>query len=90
MQISLRRGVGQDSTPGGERPERFTAETKLGAILDHPQAKAVMARHYPEMATAGPLLRMGRGLTLKQISGFPQARMSPERLQTIVKDLQKL
>ncbi|MFA5941073.1 MAG: SDR family NAD(P)-dependent oxidoreductase [Sinimarinibacterium sp.] len=93
MQISLRRGLGQDSTPSTpstHQQTQFTAETKLADILDNPKAKAVMARHYPEMSTAGPLLRMGRGLTLKQISAFPQAKMPPERLQTIVNDLQKL
>ncbi|AXQ31761.1 SDR family NAD(P)-dependent oxidoreductase [Solimonas sp. K1W22B-7] len=90
MQISMRRGLGQESRPAAASPLRFTADTRLADILDNPQAKAVMASHYPEMKTAGPLLRMGRGLTLKQISGFPQARMSPERLQTILDDLQKL
>lgn len=90
MQISARRGLGQDggSRPSGATP--FSADSTLGEILDHPEAKAVMARHYPEMATAGPLLRMGRGLTLRQISGFPQARMPAERLQTIVDDLKRL
>jgi para-nitrobenzyl esterase len=70
----------------------FTADTKLGEILDDPQAKAIMQKHYPEMAspTVGPLLKMGRGLTLKQISAFPQAKMSAERLQLIVDDLQKI
>jgi hypothetical protein len=90
MQISTRRGLAQENKPGAGSRARFTAETKLGEILDNPQAKAVMAKHYPEMATAGPLLRMGRGLTLKQISAFPQAKMSPERLETIVTDLQRL
>lgn len=90
MQISLRRGVNTGAAPGKEGHTRFTAETRLGTILDDPQATAVMAKHYPEMASAGPLLRMGRGLTLKQISAFPQAKMPPERLQTIVDDLQKL
>ena len=80
-----------ESTTSKEKaPSRFSADTKLGAILDNPKAKTIMASHYPEMATAGPLLRMGRGLTLKQISAFPQAKMSPERLQNIVNDLQKL
>ncbi|MDR3417167.1 MAG: SDR family NAD(P)-dependent oxidoreductase [Nevskia sp.] len=90
MQISLRRGLGQGGAPGNEAETRFTAETRLAAILDDPKAKAVMAKHYPEIANAGPLLRMGRGLTLRQISAFPQAKMPPERLQTIVDDLQKL
>ena len=90
MQISARRGLGQDSASEASGTTPFSADSKLGDILDHPEAKAVMARHYPEMATAGPLLRMGRGLTLRQISGFPQARMPAERLQTIVDDLQRL
>lgn len=90
MQISARRGLLQDNAPAATQAARFSADTRLGDILDHAAAKAVMARHYPEMAKAGPLLRMGRGLTLKQISAFPQAKMSPERLQTIVADLQKL
>jgi NAD(P)-dependent dehydrogenase (short-subunit alcohol dehydrogenase family) len=90
MQISMRRGLGERAMRNEESKERFTADTKLAAILDNPKAKAVMAIHYPEMETAGPLLQMGRGLTLKQISVFPQAKMSPERLQNIVDDLQKL
>lgn len=90
MQLSARRGLTEDAPAKTAVPARITADTKLGAILDNPKAKAVMASHYPEMATAGPLLRLGRGLTLKQISGFPQARMSPERLRAIVEDLQKL
>jgi hypothetical protein len=68
----------------------FTADTKLGEILDNPKAKAVLEKHYPEMATAGAMLMMGRGLSLNQISKFPQAKMTSERLQNIVNDLQKL
>jgi len=90
MEISLRRGLNQDDTNSAGEQVRFTAETRLGEILNNPQAKAVMARHYPEMATAGPLLLMARGLTLRQISAFPQAKMTPERLQHVVDDLQKL
>jgi NAD(P)-dependent dehydrogenase (short-subunit alcohol dehydrogenase family) len=90
MQISARRGLVQETRAGQSGTAQFSADSKLGDILDNPEAKAVMARHYPEMATAGPLLRMGRGLTLRQISGFPQARMPAERLQTIVEDLQRL
>ncbi len=90
MQISMRRGLIQDSAPTASQTSRFSADTKLGDILDHAAAKEIIARHYPEMASAGPLLRMGRGLTLKQISAFPQAKMSAERLQTIVSDLQNI
>jgi hypothetical protein len=70
----------------------FTADTKLSEILDDPKAKAIMQKHYPEMSsvTVGPMLKMGRGLSLKQIAAFPQAKMTPERLQLILDDLQKL
>lgn len=95
MEIGAKRGLGQAepaaaAAASSARDARFTAQTRLAQILDDPRAKAVMARHYPEMAAAGPLLRMGRGLTLQQISTFPQARMSPERLKAIVDDLQGL
>jgi hypothetical protein len=68
----------------------FTADTKLGETLDNPQAKAVLEKHSPEMATAGAMLMMGRGPSLDQIAQFPQAKMTPERLRNIVDALQKL
>jgi NAD(P)-dependent dehydrogenase (short-subunit alcohol dehydrogenase family) len=87
MDMTVRRGLVDASETASQG---FTAATKLGDILDNPQARATMQKHYPEMATVGPLLRMGRSLTLEQIATFPQAKMSPERLQTILDDLQKL
>lgn len=89
MQISMRRGLMQEP-PATSNASGFSADSKLGDLLDHPQAKAVMVSHYPEMAKPGPLLRMGRKYTLRQISSFPQAKMPPERLQSIVDELQKL
>lgn len=68
----------------------YSENTKLAEILDDPAARACMQTHYPEMATMGPMMNMARGLSLKQISAFPQAKMTPERLQKIVEDLQKL
>jgi hypothetical protein len=68
----------------------FSADTKLSEIMDNPAAKAIMQKHYPEMVSMGPMINMGRGLSLKQIAAFPQAKMSQERLETIVKDLQTL
>lgn len=68
----------------------FSENTKLAEILDNPAARACMQNHYPEMATMGPMMNMARALTLKQISAFPQAKMTQERLQKIIEDLQKL
>jgi hypothetical protein len=70
----------------------ITADTKLGEILDEPRARAIMEKHYPEMTSMAiaPMLKMGRNLTLNQIAKFPQAKMTPDRLQKIVDDLQRL
>jgi NAD(P)-dependent dehydrogenase (short-subunit alcohol dehydrogenase family) len=87
MDMTARRGL---HDANAEPSQGFNAASKLGDILDNPQARATMQKHYPEMGTVGPLLRMGRSLTLEQIATFPQAKMSPERLQTILDDLQKL
>ena len=89
-QISQRRTQAAQSPDSAAGNGLITVDTKLGVILDNTRARAIMARHYPEMETAGPMLRMGRGLTLKQISTFPQAKMPAERLATILADLQKL
>ena len=68
----------------------FSADTKFGELLDNPAAKAVLLKHLPEMASAGPMLNMARGMTLKAVAGFPQAKISPDKLQAIVTDLQQL
>jgi len=68
----------------------FNADTKLGELLDNPTAKAVPARHLPELEKAGPMLATARGMTLKMVAGFPQANISSEKLQAIIADLEKL
>lgn len=68
----------------------YDADTKMGALLDDPAAKEVLLKFLPEIGTAGPMLNMARGMTLRAISGFPQAKISPEKLQAIVTELEKL
>lgn len=68
----------------------FSADTKLGELLDNPTAKAILAKHLPELEKAGPMLNMARGMTLKTVAGFPQANISAEKLQAIVADLEKV
>jgi nitroreductase len=74
----------------GETAMAFSADTKLGDLLDNPEAKAVLLKHVPEISSAGPMLNMARGMTLKMVTGFPQANISAEKLQAIVADLEKL
>lgn len=68
----------------------FSEDTEMSEILDNEEAKAVLTKHVPEVATAGPLLNLARGMTLKTVAGFPQAKISPEKLAAIVEDLQEL
>jgi hypothetical protein len=68
----------------------FNADSKLGELLSNPAAYEVLMKHLPEIKTAGPMLNMARGMTLNTISRFPQAKMTPERLQALVADLEKI
>jgi hypothetical protein len=36
------------------------------------------------------MLAMARGMTLKAVAGFPQAGITPEKLQAILADLAKI
>ena len=68
----------------------FSADSKLGELLDNPAAKAILAKHLPELEKAGPMLNMARGMSLKMVAGFPQANISAEKLQAIIGDLEKV
>ena len=68
----------------------FNAENKLGELVDNEAAYAVLLKHWPKLGTACPMLNMGRGMSLKQIAGFPQAELSADTLQAIVSDLENL
>ena len=68
----------------------YTTDTKMGVLLDDPIAKEVLLQFLPEIASAGPMLNMARGMTLKAISAFPQAKISPDKLQSISVALEKL
>jgi hypothetical protein len=68
----------------------FNADTKMGVLLDNPATKEVLLKFLPEIKTAGPMLNMARGMTLRAVSGFPQAKITPEKLQAIVAELEKI
>jgi hypothetical protein len=68
----------------------FNADSKFGDLLDNPAAKAVLSKYLPELDKAGPMLNMARGMTLKMVAGFPQAKISPENFKAIVAELGKI
>jgi len=70
----------------------YTLDTTLGEVLDNPAAKAVLVKFVPQLEEPQikAMLGMARGMSLKQVAGFPQAKLSPETLQQIVAELTKL
>jgi len=68
----------------------FNGDTKMGVMLDDAAAKAVLVKFLPQIETTGPMLNMARGMSLKQVAGFPQAKITPDKLQAIIAELEKL
>jgi hypothetical protein len=61
----------------------FNGDTKMGVMLDDPAAKAVLVKFLPEINTAGPMLKLARGMTLKASSSVSASQIPPEKLQEI-------
>lgn len=69
----------------------ITEDSKLGEVLDNPKAKAVLEKHMPDMGNVSPqMLAMARGMSLKQVAGFPQSGLTPEKMEAIMEELSKL
>jgi hypothetical protein len=68
----------------------FSAESKLGVLLDNPDTKQVLVKHLPEIANAGPMINMARGMTLRSLSSVARGKIPPEKLEAIDAELQKL
>ncbi len=68
----------------------FSADSKLGELLDNPASKAVLAKYLPDLDKAGPMLAMARGMTLKAVAGFPQANVPADKLKSIETELKGL
>ena len=63
-----------------------TTDTTIGDLLDNPAAKAVLAKHIPEMISNAQI-DMARSMTLKQIQGFAGEALTDEVLAKIDIDL---
>jgi hypothetical protein len=68
----------------------FSAETKLGVLLDNPATKEVLVKHLPEIKNAGPMIAMARGMSLKSLSNVARGKIPPEKLEAIEAELLKL
>lgn len=68
----------------------FSADTKLGVLLDNPITKEVLVKHLPEIKSAGPMLAMARGMTLGTLARVAGGKIPPEKLQAITAELESL
>ncbi|WP_054023837.1 hypothetical protein [Bacillus sp. FJAT-28004] len=65
----------------------FTENSKVGDLLANEAATVVLEKHLPGISK-NAMIGMAKGFTLKQLSGFPQAGMSPAKLAEVVADLE--
>ena len=70
----------------------YTLDTTFGTLLDHPQAKTVIDKYLPGIAT-NPMLGMVRGLTLNMILAMPMAAqlgLTKEKAEAMVAEVNKI
>jgi hypothetical protein len=67
----------------------FSIYSLVGELLDSPRAKAVLDKYIPEFAT-NPLVHNARDISLKMVSGFSQATLTPVLLEKIDAELADL
>lgn len=66
-----------------------TSDTNIGVLLDDPAAKAVLAKHIPDVVNNEQVSR-ARAMTLKQIQQYVPETLPDEVLAQIDADLSKL
>lgn len=70
----------------------FTLDTKLGTLLDNPQAKAIIEKHLPGVST-NPLVAMVKGMTLNAILAMPQAKqlgLTKAKVEKVLVEINKV
>jgi hypothetical protein len=75
-----------------EKKMKFTIDTKFGTLLDHPQAKAIIEKYLPGVAT-NPMVAMVKGMTLKALLATPQAAqfgITKEKVETVLTEINKI
>jgi len=70
----------------------YTLDTKVGEILDDPQAVAILESYAPG-ASKNPMLAMAKDMTLRSIIALPQAKeagMTEEMALSVLAEVNKL
>jgi len=70
----------------------FTLDTKLGTLIDNPQAKTVIDKYLPGVTT-NPMIAMVKGMTLNAILAMPQAKqlgLTKEKVEKVLVEINKV
>jgi hypothetical protein len=67
----------------------FSEQSKMREIIADERAKAILDEHLPGASTH-PQLYMAMDMTLKEISWYPEAGLTSEKLKALVEDLAAL
>jgi hypothetical protein len=67
----------------------LSIESKVGELIDNPQAKAVLEKYMPGFS-GNPQISMARGFTLKMAAGFSGGQITPDMLSAVNADLAAL
>ncbi len=64
----------------------YSIHTTLGELLKEERNKQIMEKHLPG-STSHPMLHMALHMSLQEISMYPEANLSQEKLQALLADL---
>lgn len=71
---------------------KFTLDTPLGTLLDHPQAKPIIDQYIPGLSS-NPMVGMVRNVTLNMALSLPQAAqlgVTKEKVEQILAEVNKI
>jgi len=78
------------ATATATAPRHYTsADTDIGTLLDDPAAKALLAKHFPEMLK-GDQIEQARSMTLKEVQPYAADMVTDAALASLDADLAKL
>ncbi|MBE0687884.1 MAG: hypothetical protein IH585_17965 [Anaerolineaceae bacterium] len=71
---------------------KFTLDTKLGVLLDHPQAKPIIEKYMPGIST-NPMVGLVKEMTLNALLATPQAAqfgITKEKVESVLVEINKV
>ena len=70
---------------------KFTLDTTLGELINHPQAKPILEKYIPGIAEH-PMVGMAKGMTLNMILSMPQAAqlgLTKKKVEDVLAEINK-